>query len=233
MRMVTSNQGGPDVTRIPLRRRAAIELGVLAGATALFLLLLPNRPLWANVGLALLALALVALSARETRAEFWGPPTADWAWRLRRSSGLVLGLSLPVALAFGAFAAAGVQPRAAGAVLAELFDPGLFATLALFVPWALVQQTLFQFYLLGRLRALLPGALPLIPVVLTGLGYGAVHLPDRELALLTAAAGILWSYAYQRDRVLLPLALSHALLGTTYFAWVRGRALALSLLGAD
>jgi membrane protease YdiL (CAAX protease family) len=51
----------------------------------------------------------------------------------------------------------------------------------------------------------------------------AVHLPDRELALLTAAAGIVWSWVYQRDRVLMPVALSHALLGTTYFAWVRGR----------
>jgi len=37
---------------------------------------------------------------------------------------------------------------------------------------------------------------------------------------------------YQRDRAVLPVALSHAVLGTTYFAWVRGRELSLALLPA-
>jgi membrane protease YdiL (CAAX protease family) len=68
--------------------------------------------------------------------------------------------------------------------------------------------------------------------VLTGLGYGAVHLPDWEVALLAGAAGILWSFAYQRDRVLLPIACSHAILGATYFSWVRGGGISLALLPA-
>jgi membrane protease YdiL (CAAX protease family) len=220
------------MNRSGLRRRAAIELGILGSSTALFFAVMPTRPLEADMALALLALVLVGLSARETRTRFWGPVEPSWSARFRRSSGLVLGLGLPVVLAFGASAALALEQRSAGAVLGRLFGPGFWAVLAPFVPWAVVQQTLFQFYLLGRLRALLPEAAPLVPVVLTGLAYGAVHLPDRELALLTAAAGILWSFSYERDRVLLPVALSHALLGTTYFAWVRGRELPLALLFA-
>lgn len=199
----------------------------MTGATLLFLVLLPSRPLWTNIALALAALVIVGLSARETRERFWSRPDERPAIRLRRSSALVLGVSGPVMVAFGAYAALDAEPRSAGALMTRLFGPGFIETLAVFMPWALVQQTLFQFYLLGRLRALLPDVSPLVPVALTGLGYSAVHLPDWELTLLTAPAGILWSYAYQRDRVLLPAALSHALLGTTYFVWVRGRALAI------
>lgn len=218
------------MSRPPLRRRAAIELGTLGSATTLFLALFPDRPLCNDMALALLALGLVGLSARETRQRFWGPVEESWVVRFCRSSALVLGLGLPVALAFGAHAVMGLHQRSAGAVLSRLFGQGFWGTIAVFVPWALVQQTLFQFYLLGRLLALVPQAAPLIPVVLTGVAYGAVHLPDRELAVLTAAAGIVWSYAYQRDRVLLPVALAHALLGTTYFTWLRGREISLPLL---
>jgi hypothetical protein len=32
-----------------------------------------------------------------------------------------------------------------------------------------------------------------------------------------------WSWYYLRDRQLLPIAFSHAVLGTTYFYWVRGQ----------
>ncbi|MGH7396393.1 MAG: CPBP family glutamic-type intramembrane protease [Candidatus Rokuibacteriota bacterium] len=215
------------MSRPTLRRRAVVELGTLGSATTLFLALFPARPLCADMALALLALGLVWLSARETRQRFWGPVKESWTVRSFRSSGLVLALGLPVALAFGGYAVMGLDQRSAEAVLSRLFGAGFWGTIAVFVPWALVQQALFQFYLLGRLRALLPQTAPLIPVVLTGLAYGAVHLPDRELAVLTAAAGIVWSYAYQRDRVLLLIALAHALLGTTYFTWLRGtRALA-------
>jgi membrane protease YdiL (CAAX protease family) len=209
-----------------------MELGTLGASTALFLALLPTRPLWSNIALALLALALVGLSAGTTRRCFWDPPEGSWSVRFRRSSALALGWSLPVVLAFGAYAALGIEQRSAGVVLSRLFGPGFWGNLAVFVPWALVQQTLFQFYLLGRVQALLPGAAPLVPVVLTGVAYGAVHLPDRELALLTSVAGTLWCYCYQRDRAVLPVALSHAVLGTTYFAWVRGRELSLALLPA-
>ena len=114
----------PGVNNVMLQRRAAVELLVLATSTAMFLLLLPSRPLWMNMGLALLALALVGISARETRGRFWGSPAGDWRSRQRRSAELVLGPTLPVVVAFGTFAAAGVEPRSVDAIVARLFGPG-------------------------------------------------------------------------------------------------------------
>src|SRR5262245_30430795 len=122
---------------LTLQRRAAIELLVLAASTAIFLLLLPNRPLWLNMALALPALAVVGIAAQETRQRFWSPPAGDWFQRQRRSARLVLVVSLPVMIAFGALAAAGVEPRSPGTLMARLFGPDFFGTLALFGPWAL------------------------------------------------------------------------------------------------
>src|SRR4030095_7701889 len=101
----------PGVNHVMLQRRAAVELLVLATSTAM-LLLLPSRPLWMNMGLALLALALVGISARETRERFWGSAAGDWRRRQRRSAELVLGPNLPVVVGFWSVAAAGGVARA-------------------------------------------------------------------------------------------------------------------------
>src|SRR4029453_18313408 len=113
----------PGVNHAMLQRPAATELLVLATSTAMFLLLLPSRPLWMNMGLALLALALVGISAKETRERFWGSPAGVWLSRQRRSAELVLGPTLPVVIAFGTFAAAGVEPRSVDPIVARLFGP--------------------------------------------------------------------------------------------------------------
>src|SRR5258708_24797791 len=97
----------PGVTHVMLQRRAAVELLVLATSTAMFLLLLPSRPLWMNMGLALLALALVGISARETRERFWDSPAGDRRSRPRRSAELVPRLTPPRLIAFGTVAASG------------------------------------------------------------------------------------------------------------------------------
>jgi membrane protease YdiL (CAAX protease family) len=94
---------------------------------------------------------------------------------------------------------------------------------ACYLPWALAQQTLFQFYLLGRLLALFPKTVPFVSIAITGLAYSLVHLPDIWSTLVTAGAGVVWSWLYCRYRVLLPLAASHAALGTTFYYWVCGR----------
>jgi Type II CAAX prenyl endopeptidase Rce1-like len=104
----------------------------------------------------------------------------------------------------------------------RLFRPMFFGALVVFLPWALFQQTLFQFYLLGRLRVLLPMASPIMLSLANGVLFGAAHVPEWDQALLTIPAGVAWSYVYCRDRALGPIALSHALLGVTYFYWVRG-----------
>jgi hypothetical protein len=50
-----------------------------------------------------------------------------------------------------------------------------------------------------------------------------VHLPDIPVTVVTIIGGILWSYSYHRDRYVLPIAISHALLGSTFYYWIFGR----------
>ncbi len=201
----------------------AIELAALAVLSLLYLVLLPRRPAALDAGLAVLAVALVGVTAGETRRRIWGPPPASRGERVRHSAvHMLVGTSAVALLLAGAGAL--IDHRA-------VLRPTVAAGLVLFVPWALLQQTLFQFYLLGRLRALLPRASPAALAVLNGVLYGLVHLPAWDVTLLTMVGGSVWSGYYLRDRCLIPLALSHAVLGATYFSWVRGRDLAAEWLG--
>ena len=62
--------------------------------------------------------------------------------------------------------------------------------------------------------------------MLTGVTYSLVHLPDLRVTAVTAVAGVFWCWAYDRYRSILPLAVSHALLGSTFYYWVYGKELA-------
>jgi membrane protease YdiL (CAAX protease family) len=199
---------------LSVRRRVALELGALAVSATLFLALVPQRPIFLDLGFALLALGLVALTARDTREHVWGTPSEPVADRVRRSTRPLLIATAAVVPIFAAWRIVIGGP---------FLTSTLFAALVLFVPWALLQQVLFQFYLLGRVRVLLAGAPRLVVSLVNGLFFGAVHLPDWDLVLVTIVAGITWSWYYLRDRCLLPIALSHAALGPTYFYWVRGQ----------
>jgi membrane protease YdiL (CAAX protease family) len=194
-----------------LRRRVATELIALTVGATLFLRFGPHN-LLVYVGLASLAAAAVGLTARHTRERIWGPAPASRAHRLRRSAVQMAVLTMPVALLF----------LACGSYLygTSVLRVQVLITFAFYLPWALLQQTLFQFYLLGRLRVLLPFASPVFLSILDGMLYGMTHLPSGWLlAGLTVMAGIVWSYCYQRDRSLLPIAASHAVLGTAFFCW--------------
>lgn len=210
--------------RGPLRRQLAVELATLAALAAVYLALLPRRPPGLDPAMALLGLALVGLGARRTRERIWGPPAAPAAERHRRAARAMTTLTAAALVGLAVYATWPALATGAGvdeAVL-RLAAPRLLAALPVYVPWALVQQALFQFYLLGRLRALLPGAPLMVLATLNGLALGAVHWPDREVAALTALGGAAWSYRYHHDRLLVPLALSHAVLGTAFYGWVRG-----------
>lgn len=87
--------------------------------------------------------------------------------------------------------------REPGAVTARLLPPTLPVALALFLPWAALQQALFQFYLVGRLRALLPGPGPAPVAVLAGLLFGIVHRPVLDVTAVTAVGGGLWAWFYR------------------------------------
>ncbi len=215
-----------------IRRRVALELVLLAIATALFLALVPERPPTVDLGLALLSVGLVGVTARDTRARVWGPPGAPRAVRVRRASLQMTAGTLAVTLFFAAYGASRATTPTGdwGQGARHLFRPTLLPALAVFVPWAAAQQTLLQFYLLGRLHALAPDAPSLVIAAANGLLFGLVHLPDWQVTALTVLAGWVWSASYLRDRCLLPIALSHATLGTAYFYWVRDIDLASSWL---
>lgn len=216
-----------------VQRRVAGELAALALLTPLFLVLVPERSVWVNAGLALFAGSLVLGTARDTRERVWSPPAGPRAARLRHSTRHMLWGTVALS---ALFAAAGVliaydSDRHWGEALGRLGRPTMLLALPAFIPWALLQQMLFQFYLLGRLGALLPRAQPVRLSALNGLLFGAVHVPEWDVALLTMAGGAVWSWYYHRDRCLVPVAASHAVLGTAYFYWVRGEDLARRWLG--
>jgi membrane protease YdiL (CAAX protease family) len=200
---------------ISLRRRVAVELATLAVLTSVFLVLVPKRPVWVEAGLALFAGALVAATARRTRNEIWGLPATGRRERLRHSWRHLLIGTLGVAVPF---AIIGRWSGHAG----PLFTVTMLAALIPYTLWAALQQLLFQFYLLGRLRALLPELPALAAAAINGLLFGAVHLPDAAVTLLTSVGGAAWSWYYLRDRCLAPIVISHAVLATTYYYWIRG-----------
>jgi hypothetical protein len=202
---------------VSLRYRVVVELGAVALGATLFLVLVPERPIAVDLGLAFLAAGLVALTAGYTRESVWGTPLHPRADRRRHSTRHLTIGTAGVMLLFAAWRVVHGGP---------LLTPTLLVTLALFAPWALLQQALFQFYLLGRVRALLAGTPQLVLAGLNGVLFSAVHLPAWDVALVTLIAGSVWSWYYLRDRCLVPIGLSHAVLGATYFYWVRGEDLA-------
>jgi membrane protease YdiL (CAAX protease family) len=139
--------------------------------------------------------------------------------------------TLPVAAAF--MVAGGYIGYTAGGwegAVARVANWHLAAALLLYFPWALLQQFVFQFFLLGRLLHLLR---PSAAIVLTALAFSAVHFPRAPVMAGTLAAGIVWAVLYRRYRTLLPLAISHATLGATLHYWVFGRDLLARWLSAQ
>lgn len=193
-----------------MRRRAVLELAVLAVATPLFLVLVPVRLVLVDAGLAMLALVFIAVGRHETRRRVWSdhPPES-----VRRRADRVLAAATLAALVLAA-AAGLVSGREVDGMVAAAF----LATVALFVPWAWLQQAMFQFYLLGRLRLLLHGAGDLLVAGINGVLFAALHAPQWDLVLVTGPAGWLWSYYYLRARRLVPIVVSHAVCGTAYFS---------------
>jgi hypothetical protein len=211
-----------------LKRRLLTELLALGVLTIIFLVVFPQRAFYIDGLLALFALSLIALNARFTKNSVWVqfPPKDDLGTRVKRSYILAGAATIPAILAFaGIGLTLGYRECGWEGAWARLSNWHLPVAFLLYLPWALLQQFLFQFYLLGRLLTLLPSP---VAVFATGMAYSLVHLPEVGIALATAPAGIFWTFLYCRDRVLLPLGLSHALLGSTFYYWVYGRDLFMS-----
>ena len=211
-----------------LKSRLITELLVLGVLTTIFLLVFPDRPSYLNFLLGLFALCLVVSNVRFTKNSVWSqfPPKEDLQTRVKRSYLLASAFVMPAVLFFLAIGLTlGYRESGWEGAWARILNWHLPVALSLYLPWALLQQFLFQFYLLGRLLTLLPAT---ISVLATGIAYSLVHLPHLGITLVTAPAGIFWTFLYRRYRVLIPLGLSHALLGSTFYYWVYGRDLFLA-----
>jgi membrane protease YdiL (CAAX protease family) len=206
-----------------VKRNVAVELAVLAALTFAFLLVFPERPFLADAGLALFALGLLAVNARYTKNVVWGqfPPALDRRSRVRKTCMFVgPATSIVVMGLFATGLTLGYIEGGWETAVRRVGNWHVLVALALYFPWALLQQTLFQFYLLGRFRTVFPTP---VAVTCTGIAYALVHPPDIAVTTATAIAGVCWTYIYFHYRVLLPIAFSHALLGSTFYYWVYGR----------
>jgi membrane protease YdiL (CAAX protease family) len=198
-------------------RSVALELLGLGAATAAFLASFEVRPPYVDLVLAIAAVALIVASAARSR-RLWAlarAPELDAGRDAWRAGLLFTGVALVMLAALAVIVA-----RGAGTPAIDRFASWhLLAAAALYFPWALLQQYIFQFYLLPRWLRLVP-----VPaaVVLTAATFSAVHFPRWPVMLVTLVAGAVWALLYYRWRRLVPLALSHALLGAALHYWVFG-----------
>jgi membrane protease YdiL (CAAX protease family) len=196
----------------------AIELAAIAIAALIFVATVRVRPAYLDLALAGAAVALIALSAGRS-ARLWGgtsaapEPDARTAWVASAAFTAVALVALAGLAALGTF-------NASGAGLVERArNWHIVIAVALYFPWALLQQYIFQFYLLGRLLQLVR---PPTAITVTALGFACVHFPRWPVMAVVAVAGSVWALIYFRHRKLLPLAVSHALLGSALHYWVFG-----------
>jgi membrane protease YdiL (CAAX protease family) len=198
-------------------RSVALELGAIGAAAAAFVASFQVRPPYVDFVLAVAAVALIVTSAARSRRLWQLARAAELdgtrhAWRAALAFTVAALAALAVAATFAA--------RAAGVPALERFaNWHALPAAALYFPWALLQQYIFQFYLFPRWLRLVP-----VPaaVALTGIAFAAVHFPRWPVMALTVVAGAVWALIYYRWRRLLPLAVSHALLGTALHYWVFG-----------
>jgi hypothetical protein len=211
-----------------VRKKVTLELGIIAVLTAIFLFLFPRRSPLVDVALAGFALVCLGLSAGYTNKVVWAaspPPVTEN--RVKRCLGVTLWVTIPTTALFLSIGMVlGYRDGGWPAVANRVLNWRILAAFGCYLPWALMQQTLFQFYLLGRLLALCPKSQPLPAVIITGLGFSLVHLPDVWTSLVTAVAGVVWTFIYFRYRLLLPLAFSHAALGSGFYYGIFGHDLA-------
>jgi membrane protease YdiL (CAAX protease family) len=215
------------------RRSVALELAAIGAAALVFVATFRVRPPYVDFGLAAAAVALIALSARRSTALWAAGTRREQARRPVREAWLATAAFTATALAVLAALGASLQGTVllggeASSFAERLANWHILLAITLYFPWALLQQYIFQHYLLARLLQLVP--LPLA-IALTAAAFASVHFPRWPVMAVVLIAGATWSLIYARSRTLLPLACSHAVLGAALHYWVFGRDLLASWLG--
>jgi membrane protease YdiL (CAAX protease family) len=206
------------------RRSVSFELLGIALATAVFVATFRERPQYVDLVLAVVGVVLIVATTPRSR-RLWesiaGPQplvAREHGWQHAvRPSLIFTGCALIVLAALGASGLLAYDPLSSAS---DRFGNWHIVVAALlYFPWALLQQFIFQLYLLGRLLQLLP-----VPwsIAITALGFASVHFPRWPVMVATLGAGAFWSFLYYRHRALLPLAISHAVLGSALHYWVFG-----------
>ena len=198
-------------------RSVVLELGAIAAAALVFVATFQVRPPYLDFVLAAAAVALIVFSAARSR-RFWALARSVDATGTRGAWKAALAFTA-VALVVLAVAAIAVARAAGTPVLVRFTNWHMLAAAALYLPWALLQQYIFQFYWFGRWLRVVPVA---AAVAITALAFAAVHFPRLSVMAVTVVAGAVWALIYYRWRSLVPLAVSHALLGTALHYWVFG-----------
>jgi membrane protease YdiL (CAAX protease family) len=214
-RTTVKRRKGWVILRDHMQRSVKIELAIIAALALVFLASVRVRPPYVDFALAGVAVVLIFASTGRSR-RLWelapppAAPTARAAWRF--AGGFTL-LALVVIAATGV-----VVAKLTGTPAAPRFTNWHFALAVVLYPlWGLLQQYIFQFYLLGRLLQIvsLRFAVPIVACT-----FAAVHFPRWPVMLATLVGGFVWSLCYFRSRRLLPLAVSHGLLGAALHYWV-------------
>ena len=154
------------------------------------------EPLAPPEAVVIIAIAVVALAtAHDARHSRWG---FDWR-AFRPATVRVLIVTVPaVALIIGA-----------GAAIGTLHDRrdflGSFAALTC---WGLAQQWVLQTVILAEAQRRTSRR---TGIWIAAIIFGAIHLPNPFLSVVTFAGAVLWCRIYDRHPNILPLALSHAL----------------------
>ena len=159
----------------------------------------------------LIAFGLVALAIGVFRRRLPPrPPRAEGARAERALFGATL-LGALVMLAYGlAQDLAVLNPRTVG------------VTVAIYLPFALLQQWITLRYMVQRWAGRLTGARSGLATLLGAVAFSLCHLPFPDLVAPTLLSGLGWALAWRAGARLIPIALSHGVLGALLFlTWIQ------------
>lgn len=186
---------------LPAKRRALLDAVVVLGCSAAYLAAdLAGLPIGWIIPVVVAVLAGYGLLVLRRRGETW------------REFGLRLDNLGAAGWRVGCFTLAAAAAMIVAAMVHKrpVWRPELAVMLPLYPLWGLVQQFIFQGILHRALLVLLPNRTAAL--VVNSLAFGLVHVSDPRVAGLTAAAGAVWSWFYQRWPNIWVLGVSHGIL---------------------